>query len=44
LDCEKSDRIREYAGLFPTRWVLLAEPEGNEFDLEIVGELGAGGP
>jgi hypothetical protein len=25
--------------------VLLADPEGNEFDLEIsVGELGAGGP
>jgi hypothetical protein len=24
-------------------WVLLADPEGNEFDLEIsVGELGAG--
>jgi hypothetical protein len=45
LDCERSDRIREYAGPFLTRWVPLADPEGNEFDLEIsVGELGAGGP
>lgn len=34
-----SDRRPEFG------WVLLADPEGNEFDLEIsVGELGAEGP
>ncbi|HJY72331.1 MAG TPA: VOC family protein [Streptosporangiaceae bacterium] len=57
MDCERSDRIREYAGPFRLvglgarvvsdqrpefGWVLLADPEGSEFDLEVsVGELDA---